>query len=350
MTTIQDIADKLGISKGTVSKALNDAPDISETLQKQILETAVELGYTRLRRYKKTGKRLCILVQKDNIEYEEPHQFAYDIIMGFRQMAEPAGYKVDVVPIDVQIQRKSPYDVFMLQNDYAGAFLLGFSLGEPWMKSFRSSRTPTVLYDNQIIGNSSTAYVGIDNNEGMDLAVAYLKKLGHTKIGYLSSALGSHIMQVRHRAFFQAMHNHGLKTSPSYAGCSYYLTECMEKHLPRLLDMGMTAVICCQDTFANAAINHCKELGYQVPRDISIIGFDDIPLSAYTSPPLTTIRQDRTELGKSGYYALNSLMNQVSIGTVLLHAELIVRKSTEKAPQSLDGSGRSGRTDSPAEP
>lgn len=330
MTTIQDIADKLGISKGTVSKALNSAPDISETLQKQVLETAVELGYTKLRRYKKTQKRLCILVQKDNIEYEEPHHFAYDIVMGFRQMAEPAGYEVEVVPVDVHAQRRSSYDVFMLQNDYAGSFLLGFSLGEPWMHDLRTSRTPTVLYDNQIIGNASTAYVGIDNNEGMDLAVAHLKKLGHQKIGYLSSALGSHIMLVRHRAFFQAMHNHGLKADSSSAGCSYYLTECMEKHLPRLLDMGMTAIICCQDTFANAAITQCQQLGYHVPRDISIIGFDDIPICPYTSPPLTTVRQDRSELGKSGYYALNSLLNGVSIGIMLLHAELIVRKSTKE--------------------
>ena len=61
MTTIQDIADKLNISKGTVSKALNNAPDISEALQKQILETAVELGYTKLRRYKNAKRRLCII-------------------------------------------------------------------------------------------------------------------------------------------------------------------------------------------------------------------------------------------------------------------------------------------------
>ena len=98
------------------------------------------------------------------------------------------------------------------------------------------------------------SYVGIDNEEGMDLAIGHLKELGHRKIGYLSSALGSHIMQVRHRAFFQAMRSHGLKVNSSYAGCSYYLSECMEKHLPRFLDMGMTAIICCQDTFASAAI------------------------------------------------------------------------------------------------
>ena len=96
MATILDIAEKLGVSKGTVSKALNGAPDISETLRKTILETAVEMGYTRRRRQKQTAKKLCILVE--NLDYEEPHQFGYDIVTGFRQMAEPAGFLVEIFP------------------------------------------------------------------------------------------------------------------------------------------------------------------------------------------------------------------------------------------------------------
>lgn len=162
----------------------------------------------------------------------------------------------------------------------------------------------------------------------MDLAVAHLKDLGHKKIGYLSSALESHIMQVRYNAFFQAMKQHGLDTDPSLAGCSFFMYECMEKHLPRLLDMGVTALICGQDTIANAALVQCQQLGYKLPRDLSIIGFDDLPISPYTSPPLTTIRQDRINIGKCGYYAATSLLNGVSIGTILLHAQLIVRNST----------------------
>lgn len=326
MATIQDIADKLGVSKGTVSKALNNAPDISETLRKTILDTAVEMGYRRLRRQKSDAKKFCIIIE--NMEYEQPHQFGYDFIIGFRQMAEPAGYVVDVIPMNDRIQKKTPYDVFMLQNDYIGAFVLGFSLTDPWMKDFKTSRTPTVLYDNYIPANPYIASIGIDNSEGMMLAVSHLKSLGHRKIGYLSSALGSHIMQVRHKAFFQAMKQNDLKTEPTYAGASYYITQCIEKHLPRLLDMGMTAIICSHDQIANSVMVECQQRGYRLPRDISVIGFDDLPLCAYTSPPLTTIRQDRTELGKCGYYALDSILNRVSIGTILLHAQLVEREST----------------------
>ncbi len=319
------------------------------------------------------------------MEYEQPHQFGYDFIIGFRQMTEPAGYVVDVVPMNDRIQKKTPYDVFMLQNDYIGAFVLGFSLTDPWMKDFKTSHTPTVLYDNYIPANPYTASIGIDNSEGMMLAVSHLKSLGHRKIGYLSSALGSHIMQVRHKAFFQAMKQNDLKTEPTYAGASYYITQCIEKHLPRLLAMGMTAIICSHDQIANAVMVECQQRGYRLPRDISVIGFDDLPLCAYTSPPLTTIRQDRTELanavmvecqqrgyrlprdisvigfddlplcaytspplttirqdrtelGKCGYYALDSILNRVSIGTILLHAQLVERESTgrmESEPQKM---------------
>ena len=331
MTTIQDIADKLGISKSTVSKALNDAHDVSETLRKQVLETAVALDYTKLRRYKKPVKKLCILIEKENIEYEKPHHFAYDIIMGFRQLAEPAGFEVVTVPVDNALQNDTNYDIFMLEHDYVGSFVLGFSFDDPWLKEFKNSHTPAVLYDNYVISNPSTAYVGIDNDEGMELILDHLINLGHKKIAYLSGSLGSYVLQRRHEAFLNAMNTHELVANLEDTGCSYYLSECMEKHLPRFLKAGMTAVICSHDTIASAAIIKCQQLGYKVPEDISIIGFDDLEIAAHTSPPLTTVRQDRVELGKSGFFALSSLLSNIPISTFLLHAKLVERKSTSNA-------------------
>ncbi len=161
------------------------------------------------------------------------------------------------------------------------------------------------------------------------LAVSHLKKLGHKKIGYLSGALWILILcRSATKHFSTLCSQNGLQAEPAMSGAFFYITESMEKHVPRLLNMGITAIICSHDMLANAAMIQCQQLGYDVPGDVSIIGFDDLPICAYTYPPLTTVRQDRIKLGKCGYSALASLMDQVSIGTLLLHAKLIERGST----------------------
>ena len=111
---MEDIARRLSVSKGTVSKALSGATDISETLRKSILETAVEMGYARIQR--SDGRRLCVLVT--NMAYQYPGDFGYDLIMGFRKLAEPGGFRVDVVELTDDLQQQYSYDAFMLKNDY----------------------------------------------------------------------------------------------------------------------------------------------------------------------------------------------------------------------------------------
>ena len=126
MVTIDDIAKKVGVSKGTVSKALNGAPDVSDALRKTILETAVALGYTRARRG--AVRSLCILIE--NMSCSKPEDFGTDIVTGFRQMAEPSGYGVRVVELTKELQQSVPYDTFMLREGYLGALVLGMSLND----------------------------------------------------------------------------------------------------------------------------------------------------------------------------------------------------------------------------
>ena len=330
MTRIEDIAKKLNISKGTVSKALNGASDVSETLRKSVLETAVELGYSRSMR-KRGAKKLCLFIE--NMGYSAPSDFGYDIVIGFRKAAEPAGFEVCCVPLDAQTQKSCPYDEYMLQHNYTAAFFLGLSLADVWLHQLQTSHTPAVLLDNYIRANPFTCYVGVDNSEGMDLAVAYLKNMGHRKIGFLSGGLGSYVNQIRYRSFFHALRKNDLPDDHTLAGSDYFFSECLQKHLPRLLKQGVTAIVCSHDLLAHTVMLHLQELHIQVPEDISIIGFDDLPICAYTMPPMTTIRQDRTQIGKSAYYALSSLMQGTPISTLLLHAQLIVRQSTGPAPE-----------------
>ena len=326
MITLDDIARSLGVSKSTVSKALSGARDVGPAMRQAVMDRAVEMGYTRPSRTA-NQPRIALFITK-NIEYTQPEDFGYDLVEGVRKAAEPGGYRVEILPLTADMQRQCAYDVFMLREKYCGGLLLGLELGiDPWMKDFETCQTPTVLFDNHVSSNAHVAYVGTDNQEGMNLAVAYLKKLGHEKIGYLSYELDSYIYQRRYYAFLQALMENGLPSGPEIAGHARHVSECLSRHLPRLLESGCTAVMCSHDFLAHSVMVHCQELGLRVPEDVSILGFDDIPLCRYTVPPLSTVRQDRIHLGKSSFHALTSLMAGVSVSSLLLHAELITRGS-----------------------
>lgn len=330
MATINDIAEKLGISKSTVSKGLNNARDVSEEMRKKILETAVELGYVN-RRQQKDRKALCILVE--NMDFQTPNQFGHDIILGFKQMAEPEGWTVDIIPIDMEFQRGIPYGVFMMEHGYQASFILGLTLLDPWIHELRTSRLPTVLYDNYVKENPYIASVGCDSQEGFELAVKHLTALGHKKIGLISGPLESYILKARYNAYLNAMDKYGLEINEKYIGLEYYINDSTRKYVPRLLGEGVTAILFSHDVRAISAITECEDRGISIPGDVSIIGFDDLPIAAHTQPPLTTVRQDRLALGKCGFYALSCLLNRVPIGSILLRATLIVRNSTGPVPR-----------------
>lgn len=333
MATLDDIAKTLGVSKSTVSKALSGARDVSKSMRQAVLETAVELGYSRSIR-KTTAPRIAVFII--NMEYKKHEHFGYDIVTGFRKAAEPAGYQVEIVELTRELQESIRYDEYMVYNNYSGGLFLGLTLSDPWIAEFRTCRTPTVLYDNHVSGNPNVTAVGVENVEALKLGVEYLKSLGHTRIGYLSSALGAYVYQQRYLAFFQAMKACGLAAPEELAGTSFHIHDCLTEHLPRLLKMGCTAIVCSHDIMALCLMDHCKDLGLRVPEDISILGFDDLPLCTTLTPSLSTIRQNRSELGKSAFYAMFSQLNHVCISCLYLHGELMVRDSCAAASGDTD--------------
>jgi len=325
-TTIKEIAHKLGISISTVSKGLNGASDISEELRQMVLDTAIEMGYKTKKMRKEEHKKLCIFIE--NMEYESNTQFGYELILGFHQMASRDNWDVTLVPVNPTFQSSIKYDTYMLKNGYSGSYMIGFSLQDDWISQLKKTKFPTVLLDNYIEHNPLVGYVGTDSYEGIDLAVEHLAKLGHKKIAYFSGSPNSMVTTERYEAYVNSMAAHKLALDKNLIAFGYYVAESAKYHVPGLLSHGATAIICGSDLMAKGAMEECMERGFRVPEDISIVGFDDLPIAAQTVPPLTTIRQDRVNIGKSGYYILSSLMNNVYLSRANLRAKLIIRNST----------------------
>lgn len=333
MVTIKDIAKELGVSNGTVSKGLNDAPDVSKALKRKILDTAIAMGYSKTKLKSADGTRkLCIFIE--NMDYQSSSQFGYDIVVGFKQEAIKEGYEVHVVQVSPSFQASEDYDTFMLKNGFAGSFCVGFALEDRWLSSFQTTKTATVLFDNYVPINPNTCYIGTDSTEIMELLVDHLYELGHRKIAFLNGSENSLITEQRMDAFYHSMAKRGLDVDTDLAIYAYFVSRVAEDHIPAILDKGTTAIICGNDVIASGVYTELMGKGLSIPKDISVVGIDVLPISGLLTPPLTTVRQERVLLGRLGFFALNSiLLHNMAISRNLLRPELKIRASTGPVKQ-----------------
>lgn len=322
--TVQEIAERLKLSKSTVSKALNNASDVSENTRKMIIDEAVRMGYDVKNLKTQTKKRLGIFIE--NMDYQNVEQFAYEIILGFKTEALQNNFDVDVVPFTMNLKTKYRYDHLMLENRYSGGFLLGFSFHDSFIQQLNHTIYPTVLLDNYI-DNEKVAWVGTDSYEGIQKAVHYLIDQGHTRIALLNGGYNSRVSRERLYSFRAAMADHHLDVPDELIGKGDYTESCAERIVPGFLKYGITAIVCANDKMAFGAINELRRLGKSVPEEVSIIGYDNLPLASYTYPALTTVHQSRLELGKCAFFVLQKIIDGIPINKMLLKPRLIIRDS-----------------------
>jgi LacI family transcriptional regulator len=326
MVTIKDIAKRLEVAPSTVSKGLNDASDISPELKKLILDTAIEMGYVTKKMKNCPKKKIAIFVE--NMAYEKEEDFGFDIILGFRQAALREECDVVVIPTTPLAQLEETYDRYMVKNHFHGGFFMGFALRDPWVKQLSETSTPTVLLDNFIKGNPVVGYVGTDSYEGIDIAIEHLVSLGHTKIALLNGSKNSMVTDNRHDAYVTSMKAHGLEIDENLIANGHYVENSAKYHVQRLIDNGATAIICGNDLLAVGVLKECDKMGVMVPRDLSVVGYDNLPVSRQMS--LTTINQDRLNLGRCSYATLYWLIAKVPISMSLLRPKLVHRTTTGK--------------------
>jgi len=192
---------------------------------------------------------------------------------------------------------------------------------------------PLVFMDVGRVG-PRMSHVLIDYANGIRQAVDHVADLGHKRIAFITGPLDLHSARTRRQAYLDGLRAHGLKADPKLIREGTHTAEGGQQAMEALLRLGQppTALVCSNDWTAIGALHAIDFAGLRVPADISIVGFDDIPLARYTSPPLTSVRMSAGDVGSTAFDALFRLIGGERLeGDVYqVPTKLVVRASTAK--------------------
>ena len=337
LITIYDIAKKTGYSPTTVSKVFNNYSDVRARTRQEILQAAEELGYVpnahaRTLTTKKSWTIGVLFVESSGIGIRHPYFSA--VIESFKQVAATKGYVLMFISKDVGGRRSGYLENCKLRG-VDGVVVILSDYDDPDLQELLDSNIPSVVID---YDTTQAHAVYSDNIEGSYRAVEYLHSLGHRRIAHITGGMNTFAGAKRETGYTAALKRLKLQPQEAYivAG-AYFSIESGYAAMMKLLELEErpTAVFAAGDHLALGAMIAAKEHGLSLPRDMSIIGYDDIDLAQYLTPALTTIRQDSVRMGsRAAEILIQSIDNDTtSLEAIVLPVELVVRESCIRVEQ-----------------
>ena len=327
--TMLDVAEACGISYQTVSRVINNSPNVSTKTRRKVLHAIETLGYhpNQFARGLKTNRSHLLEVITFGVETYIPR----DLIVALGRTAKTFGYRL----IFTDVKNDDPEEENQVLTHINSGFCDGAILTAPVESSLfeKITANPPAIPLLQIRNKrgSLARSVTIDQYAGGTLAVQHLLDLGHRQIAEISGPLNYHEALTRHEGFMDTLKARALQPVASVEAAEWMPHDGYQA-AEALLARGVsfTGLVVSNDYLALGAILAFSEHGLCVPADISVVGFDDIPESAYFMPPLTTIRQDYDALGQQSIQYLINVINhpETPVHQRVLMPRLIQRKST----------------------
>jgi LacI family transcriptional regulator len=330
-TDIRTIARLANVSIATVSRAINGIPTVNAEMAKRVWEVVEALDFvpnTQARALVSGRSRLFGLLIS-----EITNPFFPELIQGFEDVAIEHGYEILVSSTNYDPKRMSNCIRRMIERKVEGVAVMTFGIEEPLLNQLANRQVPLVFVD---IGpdRPGISLLKVDYERGIRQAVAHLTKLGHTKIGFVSGPLRLHSATSRLQAYQGAMRSAGLSARQEWTLEGDHTLEGGVAAMERLIEQKErpTALLCSNDMTAIGVMHTAWRAGLNVPRDLSVVGFDDIHLAAMMMPPLTTIQMSRYDLARAAFGALRGFVEepeaQAGRQEIVIPTELIVREST----------------------
>jgi LacI family transcriptional regulator len=328
---IGEIARRANVSTATVSRTLNQSGAVKPETARKVWRAATELNYypnSHARALVSGRSKLLGLIVSDIT-----NPFFPELVRTFEALATQHQYDLILTSTDYQTPRMTGCLRRMLERKVDGVAIMTSEMDTGLIKELSRRGVPLVFMDVGQVG-PRMSHVLIDYANGIRQAVDHIVALGHKRVGFITGPLDLHSARTRRQAFLDGMRSHGIKPDPKLVREGTHTAEGGQKAMAVILRQQKrpTAVVCSNDWTAIGALHALDAAGLRVPEDVSLVGFDDIPLASYTSPPLTSVRMSAGDVGSTAFDALFRLIGGERLeGDIYqVPTTLVVRQSTAR--------------------
>jgi DNA-binding LacI/PurR family transcriptional regulator len=332
--SIKDIARAADVSHSTVSRALSDSPLVSVETKSRIQRLARQMGYSpdAQARSLVMGRTQTIGVVVTAVT--DP--FIAEIVQAVERTARDHEYSVILASSSSESEREIAAVEMLQSKRVDGVIVTSSRIGALYQEHLERLRVPVVLINSRRQERGAYTFsVMVDNRHGGYLATEHLLQLGHRRIAYISGPAGHSDDMERQAGYEEALTGVGIAPDPALVvqgsgrmeGGAMALTTLMALKVPP------SAVFCYNDVTAAGLLHAAWHAGLSLPKDLAVVGFDDIPLASYLRPPLTTVAQPTPMMGERAVQMVLSLMSNgrprlADVSNVVVQGELIVRDSS----------------------
>lgn len=334
---IKAVAKRAKVSTATVSRTMNGSAKVSPETAERVRQAIEALNFypdTNARALGSGRSSLYGLIISDIT-----NPFFPELVKSFEDIAVLHGQEVLIANTNYDPERMKICVRRMLQRKVDGVAIMTSEMDEGLIEDFSRRHVPLVFLDTGTVA-PGVSCVRIDYSAGIDLAVNHLFQLGHKRIAFISGPMRLSSARMRYKAFMESTARDHLSGNTELIQEGNHRVDGGHEAMQRILASGVrpTAVMASNDLTAIGAMGAIAEAGLRVPEDISVVGYDDIQLSAFTMPPLTTVSLPRAEIANAAFHALLNAMQSDAPKPVAgeehkVLPTLVIRKSTGPTPQ-----------------
>lgn len=331
VSSLQDLADIAGVSRATVSRALSDSPLISDKTKKKLRRLAEKHSYTvnrRARDFRLRRTSVISVVFMLDIESAQHMSDPFFLAMlgGIADSLAERDYDLLLAHAPIKNILDLKDSRVIRQSD--GVIFIGQGEQHRELNELVKNESRIVVWGYPVPGKNYVV-VGADNIGGGYEATRHLLELDRRKIAFFGKTSNPE-NAARFEGYLKALHEYGVDADPKLKfdvpfemqGAREAVIGIMESNVE------LDAVVCVTDVMALAAMSTFQDLGVRVPEDVAVVGYDDIGFAAFSSPPLTTVRQNIHQAGKLLVESVMGLINGENVSDTMLPSELVVRKSS----------------------